>query len=240
PIVPECTYGTDETGLQKGIGTHKWVIGHTGESIQYQQHSDGQENITVIVTICGDGMSIAPTVYSRVPVIRQACIGYSKKGYTAGEIGVEWIKQFDVQTKDKSHGHQRLLLIDGHTLHYRKAFLDYAHAHQIVTICYPSHSIHIYQGLDVVIFSVLKWCWSQAWDKYELQTGEKVSKSNFLSIYGKVHLTALTAENIKAVFCKTGVIPLDWTVIYVETMAPSQTSLTWAYLPFQPPSLVQA
>ncbi|PCH34549.1 DDE-domain-containing protein, partial [Wolfiporia cocos MD-104 SS10] len=203
----------------------------------------------VIITICGDGTSIALTVIFKGAGYQtswvqdnplNASIGYSKKGYTTGKIGAKWIKQLDAQTKDKAYGHWRLLPVDGHTSHYTKAFLDYTHAHQIVIICYPSHSTHIYQGLNVIIFSILKQCWSQARDKYELKTGEKVSKSNFLSSYGKAHLTALTAENIKAAFCKTGVIPFDRTVIHVETMVPSQTSLTQVYLPFQPPSPVQA
>ena len=41
-------------------------------------------------------------------------IGYSKKGWTNGEIGVEWMKEFDRHTKAKANGHYCLLLVDGH------------------------------------------------------------------------------------------------------------------------------
>ncbi|KAF8218535.1 hypothetical protein L208DRAFT_1350477 [Tricholoma matsutake] len=68
----------------------------------------------------------------------------------------KWIKQFDKQTHAKAAGRRRLFLVDGHNSHYTCAFLEYACKNQIVVLCYPSHSTHIYQGLDVVIFSILK------------------------------------------------------------------------------------
>lgn len=72
-----------------------------------------------------------------------------------GEIGVEWIKKFDKHTKEKTDGHDRLLIVDGHNSHYTRGFLQYARARQIHVICYPVHATHVYQGLDVVIFAVL-------------------------------------------------------------------------------------
>jgi hypothetical protein len=89
-------------------------------------------------------------------------LGYSTKGYTDGEIGVKWIKQFDKQTCAKAAGRQRLLVVDGHNSHYTHTFLEYPCKNQIVVLCYPSHSTHIYQGLDVVIFNILKRWWTVA------------------------------------------------------------------------------
>ncbi len=53
-------------------------------------------------------------------------MGYQKKGYIDGEIGIEWIKHFDNQTKVKVNGQQRLLLVDRHASHYTLGFLEYA------------------------------------------------------------------------------------------------------------------
>lgn len=47
-------------------------------------------------------------------------------------------------------------------------------------LCYPSHSTHIYQGLNVVIFSVLKCAWSNEWDCFEA-CGPAVTKLNFMA-----------------------------------------------------------
>lgn len=73
-----------------------------------------------------------------------------------GKISTTWIKQFDEQTREKAAGRRRLLLVDGHASHFTFSFLDYARWHNIHVLCYPSHGMHVFQGLDVVVFSVLK------------------------------------------------------------------------------------
>jgi Tc5 transposase DNA-binding domain len=61
-IPPELQYGVDESGFQKGVGQKERVFGASGQKIQHQRRSGDRENITVIVTICGDGTSTAPAV----------------------------------------------------------------------------------------------------------------------------------------------------------------------------------
>jgi hypothetical protein len=128
-IPPELIYGVDESGFQKGVGQKERVFGVKGKQAQHQQHSGDRENITVIVTICGDGTSTVPAVIFKgegyqaswkqiiLPMHREqhvifACgaltsynrLGYSKKGYTNGEIGRAWIEHFDKETKSKAKG----------------------------------------------------------------------------------------------------------------------------------------
>ena len=169
------------------------------------------------------------TLYKLIspPVSR---LGHSTKGYTDGEIGVEWIKQFDKQTHAKAGGHRHLLLVDGHNSHYTRGFLEYARGHSIHILCYPSHSTHIYQGLDVVIFSVLKQWWTESQDDYERQRGHKVDKANFLSVYARAHTQALSKKNIVAAFRKTGIIPLDIVMCWAGLKAQSPAQLS----PFEP------
>jgi hypothetical protein len=68
-------------------------------------------------------------------------LGYSKKGYTDGEIGRAWIENFDKETRAKVKGRRCLLLVDRHNSHYTLGFLNYARAHQIEVVGYPSHAI---------------------------------------------------------------------------------------------------
>ncbi|KII87829.1 hypothetical protein PLICRDRAFT_81106, partial [Plicaturopsis crispa FD-325 SS-3] len=103
--------------------------------------------------------------------------------------------------------------VDGHASHYTKGFLDYARRHNIFVLCYPAHGTHVYQGLDVAVFSLLKRIWSEIKARRERSTGKKVTKENFLSIYGEAHVQALTPEVIKSAFRKTGVWPFDPSVI---------------------------
>ncbi|KIY60695.1 CENP-B protein, partial [Cylindrobasidium torrendii FP15055 ss-10] len=171
-------YGADETGIQSGIGSKERVFGPAGSSVQHQQRSGNRENITVLCTICGDGSAtdVPPTVIFKGNAFQvnwkqnnplNASLGYQKKGYIDGEIGVDWMQEFEKSTRAKAGGRRRLLLVDGHVSHYTGQFLRHAREHRIEVVCYPSHSTHVYQGLDVVIFSQLKTCWSRARDEYE-------------------------------------------------------------------------
>lgn len=101
-------------------------------------------------------------------------------------------------------------------------------------LCYPAHTTHILQGLDVVIFTTMKLYLSDEWDKWEWETGQKISKTNFLAIYGRAHLHTLMAKNIKATFQKTGVWPFNPNVISTEMMAPSKETSREGHLPIVP------
>ena len=165
-------------------------------------------------------------------------MGYQKKGYTSGEIGVAWLKDWDIQTKAKARGHTRLLVVDGHSSHYTLGFLEYAQDNNIVVLCYPSHSTHVYQGLDIVIFSVLKRAWSDERDKFEAQ-GSAVTKLNFMAVYAKAHIRTFTEINIRAAFAKTGIVPHNPDVVTTEMMAPSLETSTTSMLPLGLPSPVR-
>ena len=105
---------------------------------------------------------------------------------------------------------------------------------KILVLCYPSHTTHILQGLNVVMFAILKRYLSKERDKWEHETGEKISKSNFLAVYGRAHNRALTPETITTSFHKTGVWPFDPTIITKDMMAPSKETSCQAHLPVPP------
>jgi hypothetical protein len=109
----------------------------------------------------------------------------------------------------------------------------------ILILCYPSHGTHIYQGLDVVVFGVLKNYWTVERDRWEREKGEKISKINFLVVYGNAHLRALTPTIIKAAFRKTGVWPFNPLVVTEEMMAPSKETSCEGFLPIVPASPIK-
>ncbi|THU95545.1 DDE-domain-containing protein, partial [Dendrothele bispora CBS 962.96] len=247
-IPPELMYGADETGLQQGVGMSEHVIAGSGKSVQHQQRSGNRENITVLCTICADGSSLPPAVIFKGQGYQvkweqnnplNASIGYSKKGYVDGEIGVSWIEIFDKATREKANQRRRLLLVDGHVSHYTGGFLCYARTHDIVVVCYPSHSTHAYQGLDVVIFAVLKQRWTEICDDYERRTGQPVRKEIFLSLYGQAHVKAFTRENITSAFRATGIVPFNRDIISSTKMAPSLEHSSANELPLTLPTPVK-
>ena len=90
--------------------------------------------------------------------------------------------------------------------------------------------MHLYQRLDVVIFSVLKRSWTKFCDDFE-RNGAKVAKTNFSSVYAKAHIEALSKENIISAFKKTGIVPFDPNVITITMLVLSHTSSTKSSLP---------
>ncbi|KAF5346191.1 hypothetical protein D9756_011122 [Leucocoprinus leucothites] len=168
PIAPECTWAMDESGFQangnEGIGGRN-VIGPIGKKVQYQQQAGSCENITVLVTIGADGSALPPAVlYAGKGYLvkwkqdnpANVMLGYSKKGWTDNVIGLEYAKHFEALTRSRANGRTRVLYLDGHASHVTRSFLEHCQNHSIKVICYPPHITHIYQGLDVVVFSPLK------------------------------------------------------------------------------------
>lgn len=87
------------------------------------------------------------------------------------------------------------------------------------------------QGLDVVIFAVLKRYISEERDRWERETGESVGKVNFLTIFGRAHIRALTPDLAKTAFRKTGLLPFNRDVVLKAQMAPSKESSCKGHLP---------
>lgn len=166
-------------------------------------------------------------------------LGYSRKGWTDCKLAVLWLTHFEKYTVKKANGHARLLVVDGHNSHYSFEFLDYACAHRIHVLCYLAHTTHVYQGLDVIVFSVLKQCWAEERTKWEANGGE-VSKETFLTIYGAAHIQVLSPELVKKAFEKTGIWPFNPNVIPAEMMAPSKETSQSAtfHSPHLPPSVL--
>ena len=141
---------------------------------------------------------------------------------------------FDEQTEKKSLGKYRLLLVDGHNSHYTIEFLLHARLNMIIVLCYPAHGTHVYQGLDVVIFSVLKQFLAKAQDTLLCNTGASLDKTNFLKIYATAHTHALTKENILQAFVKTGVWPFCCDVVTDVMIALSKETSCKSHLPIPP------
>ena len=93
---------------------------------------------------------------------------------------------------------------------------------------------HILQGLDVVIFSPLKKFIGEERNTWLRKHRGTMDKNNFLAIYGRAHVRALTPDNIKAAFKKTGVWPFNPDVVTEEMLTPSRETSCEAHLPLPP------
>ena len=104
--------------------------------------------------------------------------------------------------------------------------------------CYAAHGTHVYQGLDVVVFSPLKCTYGKEHDRHLQETGEPITKLNFLKVYGEAHLKMIMPDLIKTAFCKTGIYPFNHEVITPEMMAPSCDTSYKIFMPIVLPTPV--
>ena len=165
-------------------------------------------------------------------------LGYSRKGWTDGEISVEYAKHFDAQTHALAKGHTCALYVDGHNSHLTHGFLDFCRKNKIKVPCYAAHGTHVYQGLDVIVFSPLKHAYGKEHDRHLRETREPITKLNFLKVYGEAHLKMIMPDLIKTAFRKTGIYPFNREVITPEMMAPSRDTSYKIFVPIVPPTPV--
>ena len=165
-------------------------------------------------------------------------LGYSQKGWMDKVIGIEYGKQFEKQTRNLAKGRYRSLYVNGHNSHVTCKFLTHCQNSKIHVQCYPAHMTHVLQGLDVVVFGPLKVEYGKCRDKLLRDTGEAISKENFLRVYGKAHLKVLKPDLIKMAFEKTGIVPFSRDVIISEMLAPSKDTSFRHFSPIEPPEAV--
>ena len=166
-------------------------------------------------------------------------LGYSMKGWIDGTITPVWIEKFAAQTQRTAAGHPRLLIVDGHVSHYAQAFLEKARQYNIHVLCYPAHTTHQYQALDLSLFSPLKAAFAKARDRWERTHHEAVGKSNFLAVLGEAVVEAFTPANIRAAMADAGTWPINPAVVTPAMLAPSRESSWQTHLPLVPPTPVR-
>jgi len=77
-----------------------------------------------------------------------------------------------------------VLLVDGHTCHINVEVSKLCQANKIHLYCFPPHTSHMMQPLDVCFFKPLKVAWSKACEKFKLDhPGCFVDKKVFAEVF---------------------------------------------------------
>ena len=118
---------------------------------------------------------------------------------------MEYIQDFDRQTREQAAGRLRALILDGHGSHLTAKLLCYALEHGIEILAYPPHCTHALQGLDVVCFTRLKENWHQTASAFEALHKCKMNKEDFTELFGKAFLETFTPGLIKSAFATTDI-----------------------------------
>lgn len=136
-------------------------------------------------------------------------------------------------------GKHHLLILDGHNSHSTYGFCKFAHDHNILVICLPSHTTHALQPCDIAVFGPLAASWkaevNQASHEYI-----PIHKSNLVEYYARAREHALQPSTILSAFSRTGIWPLNPNIIDPIQFQPSLNTTTEAAqpMPAQIPALL--
>jgi hypothetical protein len=63
----------------------------------------------------------------------------TENGWMINEIGLEWVKYFDKNTKSRTMGGYCLLILDGHESYYSAGFKLHYKEYKIIILCMPAY-----------------------------------------------------------------------------------------------------
>ncbi|KAM4061942.1 DDE superfamily endonuclease [Hirsutella rhossiliensis] len=198
-------YNFDETGFQMESLQRR-------ESLPVLTQPGNREWVTVIESINCQGWALPAKVIFQGKLHQASWyesgvpddwhIAVSENGWTSDDLALNWLKEvFDPNTRRRTVGTHRLLILDGHGSHVTPEFDKYCTANSIVVLQMPAHSSHLLQPLDVGCFSPLKTI-------YGRKVKRKCSLGSIIST-SRTSFPSLSPSNIRSGFMATGLFPFD-------------------------------
>jgi hypothetical protein len=137
-----------------------------------------------------------------------------------------WISHFleSVSRMDSiSPTSRHLLTLDGYTSHVTLEVVKVTRGAKLDLVSLPSHTSHALQPLDVAVFKPFKTYFREYWNYWTSRNiGQKATKETLAHWVSLALRKALNENNITKGFKKTGIYPLDRTVVDKE-LGPSET-----------------
>lgn len=119
-----------------------------------------------------------------------------------------------------------LLIYDGHKSHVAVSVTEWAKARNIAILVLPAHCSHILQPLDVGCFGPLSRILNNSCHKYIREHREPINRYNICKLASDAYVKALSPNNLKISFVKTGIYPLNKNSVPAITLQPSTSFST--------------
>ncbi|KAJ3561060.1 hypothetical protein NP233_g10428 [Leucocoprinus birnbaumii] len=235
----ENIYNMDEKGIQLGGGRKgsgmKYLFSRD-ERAKYVIRDGNLELVTIIESCCADGTAIKPGfVFSGKSIDvdiedldPDISIATSPNGWTSDFLCTEWFKKsFIPQAQARGNPEYPILLIfDGHGSHVTDEMVDLAATNHIELFCFPPHTTHKLQPLDVGVFGPLQRSWADTCDDYVARFGVGLRRRDVVSQYMSARNKAFKQETILKAWEKCGIRPLNPSIFKREDFAPSFNTST--------------
>jgi hypothetical protein len=220
-------YNMDETGFRIGVGRAHDVITRSKSGPLTKPDPANRESIPSIECVSASGFSLPPMLIlpgklhlekwvTTNQIDGNTAFAVSDTGYCNDDIALDWIHHFNIHSNKRRVGRWRMLLFDGFGSHLTRQFIEFCDQAEILPFCFPPHTTHLLQPLDVGVFQPLKWYHTEAIDM-AIRTGNSTfNKVEFLANWQQVHDQAFKASTIQSAFQKTGLIPYNPQVVLAQ------------------------
>lgn len=233
-ILAEDLYNMDEKGFALGVQGSLRVMCPKKEKPVVVQ--DGNRTwVSIIEGVSAAGALLPPLIIFKAKMLQNSweeamtkteCNGvitFSDNGWTNNELGFLWFEKiFEPYTRQRMKGKKRMIILDGHGSHLSSDVIQFCIDHEIIPLCFPPHTTHHLQPLDVGLFQPLSTKY-----KVNLQAatrnsyGYTVNKPEFIEIFAQSRREALTPTNITSAWRKAGLIPLDPSIVLDKLARPA-------------------
>ena len=141
----------------------------------------------------------------KVPGSRYAI---SDNGWTDQDLFHFWMTEHFLDHAVATH--PLLLLLDGHSSHFKPATIRFTQRHGIIVFYLSPHTTHECQPLDCSFFGPLKVHWHDAIHSFHQKyPAAVISKLNFNHLFKKAWPRAITPQVLTSGLRKSGVYPLN-------------------------------
>jgi hypothetical protein len=222
-LPPNQIYAGDETGLD-GDGDRVCKVVVQGGTQRVTQQFDSYREHTSLMHIgnaAGESLPIAfifkgkSIDHAMAPFLpANALVGCQENGYFIGAHFLRILQHLDQHgTKDRP----LLFIIDGAKAHIDYEALEFAVGRGIQVLCLPSHTTHILQVADVALFGPFKTLWRSGCQRLKRGIGKAkdvngprgIRRTDIVPLVLEAWSKAMTPENIKSGFRRTGIYPFD-------------------------------
>ena len=227
---PWRIYNVDETGMPLDPRKPR-VVAKLGTKKVRVMGSGNKHQITVVACASATGHVIPPMVIFEGKNLKREWLhnevtgtvyAMNDKGWINAPLFNEWFNHF---LRHAPPGRPLLLLLDGHSTHYKLDTISKAMEQEVIILTLPPHSSQDTQPLDTGMFGPLKHYWSRECHEWMAKNPYKfMSKVHFNTVFSKAWAKAALPSNAVAGFKKAGIHPLNEEAIPVYSQSSSTSN----------------
>lgn len=225
-------YNVDETGVTVVPKGASKIIAIKGKrQVGALTSAERGELVTAEICFSASGSYMPPMlIYPRKKMqqgfldglVPGAWVELNQRGWIDMEIFFKWFKKF-VEFSKASKDTPVLLLLDGHSSHTKNLnLINYARDNGVVLLCFPPHTTHRLQPLDVAFMKPLSAYFEDEVRRWLRTNPGRVATLHQLStLFSAAFIRAATMPTAINGFRKTGIWPVNASVFSDADFLPS-------------------